>query len=149
VINGDKWGVSAGTLNVCEKYLNRFDVLLNLTYKPVRQHHKIPIPELKRFERIDRFVELLLDWPDMGVTRLSLKFWQELIKWLQAREYKMLVCCVGGHGRTGTAIASLMVAMGSAPEDAIDWVHDHYCRKAIETQGQQNYIINLVKTRKE
>jgi protein-tyrosine phosphatase len=48
--------------------------------------------------------------------------------------------CLGGHGRTGTALALLAVLAGHPSDDAVDWVRTHYCPKAVETDEQQAYV---------
>jgi protein-tyrosine phosphatase len=57
----------------------------------------------------------------------------------------MLVFCVGGHGRTGTAVASLLVtAFNYEPKEACEWVWNNYCGEALETNSQINYVYSLV-----
>lgn len=51
--------------------------------------------------------------------------------------------CVGGHGRTGTALAAMLIAAGMAPEDAIAYVRQKHCRSATETPGQTPYLLHL------
>jgi hypothetical protein len=48
--------------------------------------------------------------------------------------------CLGGHGRTGTALACLAVLTGTPPGDAVDWVRAHYCPKAVETDAQRGFV---------
>lgn len=47
--------------------------------------------------------------------------------------------CIGGHGRTGTLIAAL-VAKFCKEEDAIAWVREHYCKKAVESKAQIDFL---------
>jgi protein-tyrosine phosphatase len=122
------------------KTLGGFDLLLNLTGDTVFGGHIIPVAKLKRWASPAGIPEIVLDWPDMGTIRLPSDFWKALIAVLSEQKAKMLVFCVGGHGRTGTAIASLMVACGWSSADAIAWVRAHYCVRAIETKGQEQYV---------
>jgi protein-tyrosine phosphatase len=47
--------------------------------------------------------------------------------------------CIGGHGRTGTFLAALVkVMMGE--QDAITYVRTHYCKKAVESSVQVNFL---------
>lgn len=50
------------------------------------------------------------------------------------------VGCLGGHGRTGTALACLAVLAGHPAGDAVAWVRSGYCAKAVETPGQEAFI---------
>jgi hypothetical protein len=88
-----------------------------------------------------------INWPDGGVPVLTEKDWRSLIKKLRnvrSRSNKetlhILVCCVGGHGRTGTALAILAALTGIAPADPVIFVRAEYCRKAVETKAQCRYI---------
>ena len=134
------WNVWAGRVTDCERSFGKFDLLLNLTGDSVVRKHTIPVPELSHWEERAALPELLLDWPDMGVVALPWQFWRDLVAHLSRAKTQMLVFCVGGHGRTGTAIACIMVACGWTSEDAIAWVRAYYCSQAIETRQQENYI---------
>lgn len=55
---------------------------------------------------------------------------------------KVHVGCIGGHGRTGLVIGAVVARLEIAPEnDAINWVRKHYCKRAIETAGQEGFLI--------
>lgn len=47
------------------------------------------------------------------------------------------VGCLGGHGRTGTALACLAVLSGHCADDAVAWVRASYCAMAVETPEQE------------
>jgi protein-tyrosine phosphatase len=49
---------------------------------------------------------------------------------------------MGGHGRTGTALASVLMASGKAtdPDTAIELVRSKHCKRAIETYDQIDYL---------
>lgn len=53
------------------------------------------------------------------------------------------VGCHAGHGRTGMALAALMILMGLEPDDALDRVWSTYCEFGVETQGQELYLFEL------
>jgi hypothetical protein len=48
--------------------------------------------------------------------------------------------CIGGHGRTGTALACLAVLTGLDSTDAVGWVRAHYCQHAVETDKQEDFV---------
>jgi hypothetical protein len=47
--------------------------------------------------------------------------------------------CIGGHGRTGTLIAAL-VAHITGELDSITWTRDNYCKKAVESPSQVDFL---------
>ena len=48
--------------------------------------------------------------------------------------------CLGGHGRTGTALACLAVLAGTPAAEAVAWVRGAYCPKAVETDAQRAFV---------
>jgi hypothetical protein len=48
--------------------------------------------------------------------------------------------CIGGHGRTGTALAAV-VALMTGMEDPITYVRQHYCKKAVESSSQVKFLM--------
>jgi hypothetical protein len=52
---------------------------------------------------------------------------------------KVHVGCIGGHGRTGTVFAALAKVM-LGEEDAIEYVRKNYCKKAVESDAQINFL---------
>ena len=71
--------------------------------------------------------------PDAAVRRLTVAF-------AAAGCARLEVCCHGGRGRTGTALAILAIQSGIEPADAVDWVREHYHHKAIETPWQRRWV---------
>ena len=53
------------------------------------------------------------------------------------------VGCLGGHGRTGTALSCLAVLSGYPARDAVAWVRSGYCSKAVETPEQEVFVATL------
>lgn len=47
--------------------------------------------------------------------------------------------CIGGHGRTGTFLAALVAAAGN--KDAVQYVREHYCKKAVESKAQVDFLM--------
>jgi hypothetical protein len=50
------------------------------------------------------------------------------------------VGCLGGHGRTGTALACLAVLAGTPADRAVAWVRATYCEQAVETEEQEAFV---------
>ena len=53
---------------------------------------------------------------------------------------KIHLGCIGGHGRTGTVLAAV-VAKGMGIKDAITWVRENYCVKAVESKAQVDFLV--------
>jgi protein-tyrosine phosphatase len=51
--------------------------------------------------------------------------------------------CLGGHGRTGTAVACLAILSGHPPGEAVAWVRANYCVEAVETTEQEAFVVGL------
>lgn len=83
-----------------------------------------------------------LDWPDYKEPPVPLKFFKMLHQEIVKAKFKnVLISCMGGHGRTGTALAAILVAaFNYEPEDAVDFVHTNYCEEAIESRAQFEYL---------
>jgi hypothetical protein len=50
------------------------------------------------------------------------------------------VACVGGRGRTGTALACLCVLAGTPAAEAVAYVRANYDPHAVETPGQRRFV---------
>lgn len=89
-----------------------------------------------------------IDWHDYGVPALSRGFWESIVVALKriCREkggkLDVLCCCIGGHGRTGTALSILASLFGVVPDGIcpVTYVRDHYCKKAVESDSQISYV---------
>jgi len=93
----------------------------------------------------DKFVSI--QWPDGGVPFLGALFWDALLRDIedlakQEGGLDLLVMCLGGHGRTGTALAILCSLWNLIPwsEDPVLWIRRRYCKHAVETEKQLQYI---------
>lgn len=65
-----------------------------------------------------------LDWPDFGLPR-DPELTEPLLLGLldrARRGQRVELGCLGGHGRTGTALAWLAVLVGHPPAEAVAWV---------------------------
>lgn len=78
---------------------------------------------------------------DMSVPKDEVEF-QLMVEWLCAQMVagkSVHVGCIGGHGRTGMVLAAVVNVLGGI-EDAVTYVRDHYCEKAVETDAQSNWL---------
>jgi hypothetical protein len=82
-----------------------------------------------------------LPWVDFGVPdAVALRVALEDVLDRARRGERVEVGCLGGHGRTGTALACLAVLTGTPPGEAVAWVRAAYCDKAVETDEQRAFV---------
>jgi len=86
---------------------------------------------------------------DMDVPTYSHKFWEYLtneVRRILESGKCILVACDGGHGRTGMVIAILGYKLGIIPQGQcpIEWVRANYCKGAIETTPQEQYVYTML-----
>ncbi|MER7519016.1 protein phosphatase [Streptomyces sp. NPDC126499] len=80
-------------------------------------------------------------WPDFwlphshGLARTALGE-----AWDRAAAERVELACLGGRGRTGTALACLAVLDGVPPDEAVAYVREHYDKRAVETPWQRRYV---------
>jgi protein-tyrosine phosphatase len=86
-----------------------------------------------------------VDWADFGLPADTTAFVASLRSLLdRARAGEQVeIGCLGGHGRTGTALACLAVLAGHPPDEAVAWVRESYCDKAVETPDQASFVAAL------
>lgn len=83
-----------------------------------------------------------LPWPDFGVPddpRLLHGALTELLNHVANGDLAE-IGCLGGHGRTGTALACAAILTGQKPDTAVTWVRSAYCPAAVETAIQEDFI---------
>lgn len=81
---------------------------------------------------------------------------KKLVTWVcnQLQEGKRVhVGCIGGHGRTGLVFSAIIAEM-NGEKDAIQWVRNNYCLRAVESREQveflrKHYGVSVVKGHKE
>jgi len=85
---------------------------------------------------------VLLDWPDFGVPTETLVAVEAIrAAFERARRGEAVeVACVGGHGRTGTVLACMAILAGVPVSDAVAWVREAYCRRAVQEPAQQYWV---------
>jgi hypothetical protein len=136
------------------EYSKKWDLIIDLADNVVPRY--VPPPFVRansadRWKDLNAFAEspdtktisaelLSLTWPDMSAPRATLQFWFAL--WSRLPE-KTVIACVGGHGRTGTALVSLMIASGIDYYTALETVRKDHCKKAVETFAQEQYLHQL------
>jgi hypothetical protein len=139
------YGGQGGTLSVWSTPVDHLDLIIDCAgfykRKPFVKG-KMPSRRWAPLRPLDRGPEVLqLDWPDMTApTHVGIRFWTQLLQLLPKHT---AVCCMGGHGRTGTALAALLIADGVSPVEAISRVRSQHCPKAIETASQEAYLKGL------
>lgn len=101
--------------------------------------------KLKLGQHIHRPRMVQLDWPDMGVFPGGVGFWRALWDMFKKNgTHNLLIACQGSHGRTGTALAAIMICChGYAPAEAATFIRLEHCKQAIETNDQIDYLNNL------
>ena len=83
-----------------------------------------------------------LGWKDYDAGSLEKAEWDELITFLKKRgkaskePQKVVVACLGGHGRTGSCLSTLAGLLGWTKADPVEWIRKHYCDKAVESDKQ-------------
>jgi hypothetical protein len=82
-------------------------------------------------------------WPDFGLPSERDRFRNQLEDLLERarRGERVELGCLGGHGRTGTALACLAVLTGHHAADAVAWVRTTYCEDAVETPDQEAFVL--------
>ncbi|NBE79669.1 protein-tyrosine phosphatase family protein [Micromonospora rubida] len=81
-------------------------------------------------------------WPDFRVPldrADALDALREALRRSHAGE-RVEAACLGGLGRTGTALAALAVLDGLPADRAVSWVREHYHPQAVETPGQRRWV---------
>ncbi|GGX55382.1 protein-tyrosine phosphatase family protein [Streptomyces fructofermentans] len=84
-----------------------------------------------------------LAWPDFRLPRDRARARRVLAEvWERAGDpaERVEVACLGGRGRTGTALACLAVLDGVRPDEAVRFVREGYDRHAVETPWQRRYV---------
>jgi len=84
---------------------------------------------------------MYIQWPDMR--DIPIMEYSQAIVWCMSRLFeghKLEIGCHGGHGRTGTLLAGILVYQGMSASDAIKKVRTGHCEQAIETQLQEKLI---------
>ena len=60
--------------------------------------------------------------------------------WRRSAGERVEVGCLGGRGRTGTALACIAILDGVPSGKAVGYVRQHYHPRAVETPGQRRFV---------
>ena len=128
------------------------DVWLNLSNATLRSH-KWAFPQTWQSEdpiTPPMIIDMRMEDGDAPNASVTAGWWAGLWSDLIAerttrgldRPLRVLVSCMGGHGRTGTILAALAEVAGVTPTetDPITWIRSVYCKEAIETTEQVGYL---------
>lgn len=88
-----------------------------------------------------KVVEVYFPITDGGVPEDVPEF-KRMIAWIVAQlglGKRIHMGCIGGHGRTGTVLAAI-VSHVLEPAGAGKWVRENYCKSAIETAEQVEFL---------
>lgn len=89
-----------------------------------------------------RFICIDIDWPDGSVPAILPEFWRELPRLAIAEGFtRMVPYCLGSHGRTGTALAAMLILnRKQSAARAVATVRRRHCDMAVETAAQVEYL---------
>ncbi len=87
--------------------------------------------------------------PDYAAPSWGREVWTDLaadLMDLMNNGTDILVACMGGHGRTGMAVAILAGLMRPdiIGDDPLTWIRSVYCWEAVETLEQERYIFTIL-----
>jgi hypothetical protein len=86
--------------------------------------------------------EIIYTIQDMQAPRYVARF-KKMIDWLCNQLQlgrKVHVGCIGGHGRTGIVLSAIVRQL-TGEIDSIRWVRAHYCKKAVESSVQVEFLV--------
>lgn len=86
---------------------------------------------------------LHIGWPDYGVISWDRSKFEQLLAAIKKDKLESVyVCCVGGHGRTGTMMSILAGLSGVIPEGEcpVTWLRKAYCDNVVESEKQLAYV---------
>jgi hypothetical protein len=87
-----------------------------------------------------------VEWTDFGLPVDPAAAREELTAaWQRATYERVEIACLGGLGRTGTALACLAVLDGLTPGAAVDLVRAEYDGRAIETAEQVDFVSDFAR----
>lgn len=111
------------------------DIYIGLDGIMMRENYDYPWNDPPKHEHI------YFPIPDGSIPSRPAEF-QKMITWLavQLAANKLIhIGCIGGHGRTGMVLAALVKEVDGI-EDAITYVREHYCHKAVESAVQVAFL---------
>jgi protein-tyrosine phosphatase len=80
-------------------------------------------------------------WADYGLPSDPPALREALLTvWERAERERVEVGCMGGRGRTGTALACIAVLDGVPADQAVEYVRRRYLPDAVETEEQRQFV---------
>ena len=80
-------------------------------------------------------------WPDFGLPADPADTAAALREaWTRAETERVEVACLGGNGRTGTALACIAILDGVPAAGAVGYVRERYRPTAVETSAQAGFV---------
>lgn len=103
--------------------------------------------DARKYELKKNFKEVAIDCTDMAAPRVFPSFWLELRREIEHGDFEKIICyCMGGHGRTGTALVCLYLSFFSDNAvHAIKLIKRVYCKNAVESKEQVEYVAHCAK----
>jgi hypothetical protein len=142
----------AGSQAQVKRQIGRFDLVISLLNDKDRGrlNFRISRGSGRMLSRVSEYRRrrsgfLSIEWPDMQAPDLERDFWEALHQDLSHLDGRAVIYCMGGHGRTGTALtilATLSKACGDM--DPVRWVREQYCESAVETKAQIDYLQDTI-----
>jgi hypothetical protein len=85
-----------------------------------------------------------LDWPDNDIPSDQEEMLSGIGALLERARagQRVEIGCLAGHGRTGTALATLVVLCGHPTNQAVAWVRANYCDRAVNAK-QEGFVLRL------
>lgn len=106
-----------------------------------------PTPGLAAFAAKYATTVMKISWPDMGIPKWTKEMWTDLVAAIIADKAikSVYICCMGGHGRTGTAAAIIGSMLHVIPENEcpVEWLRTTYCKSVVESASQLTYIEDM------
>lgn len=122
------------------------DIIVNLTKSPgiktISTVYKIP--ELS--DHLYKFTdEIIIGWTDFCSPPVKNTFWSALHLYFKNKNYKqVLFHCQQGHGRTGTALAAMLISLQKKQASkAILKIRELHCKHSVESEKQILYLLLL------
>jgi protein-tyrosine phosphatase len=120
------------------------DVLLNCTDSERDEPEDQAFPEgyESLSEHVSQFTVINLNWPDGDAPDVAPAFWRDLPRLVKRNGGVSLVpYCLGSHGRTGTALASMaIIHKRLSAFEAVKLIREKHCHRAVETAAQCDYL---------
>lgn len=156
-------GLSLGGASLWEatKYFYDYDLVISLEYLDIKKYPLVwgDVRSIELGRILDEYSlteHIHIKWPDFSIPQVDKEFWTKLSRFLKKKGrdkerfnkvYKVMIHCMGGHGRTGTALAilaSLCTDEGWQGEDLLEKIRRFHCSKSVENKKQIKYIEKIL-----